>query len=320
MDSSKRSILGSAGFYFALLIIGCACTGSVPLWVRLADVGSATAGVWRMVFALPFLLLWMYFEPNKGTEENPITEVTRPVYGLLAFAGGIFALDILLFNSALSYVPVTNVAILAGLSPFVILGKAVIFEKLRLTPSMIAALIVAFMGVVLLTLAPSSVEAPLSNALSQGSFWYELLGSILALGSSISFGLYLLCLRQVRHYHVPPGRIVGISVIFAAIGCLILALLFGENLWPKSLKSWLSLVGLGAVGHFLGHGLMTIAFRHVPAVVASSSIFLLPGFSALLAWIFLNESVSVIQILGGALVLSALLYLSPRKETSSSVE
>ncbi len=305
------------GLYFTVLILGCICTASVPLWVRFAEVGPATAGVWRMAFALPFLLLWMYFEPQQKSDQVSSPEEKRKVYGLLAFAGTIFALDILLFNSALIYAPVTNVAILGGLAPFVILGKAVFFERLRLTPFMILALLVAFIGVVVLTLGASDTKDTAVALTQKKGTFSEILGSLFALGSSISYGFYLLSLRQVRHYHVPTGRVVGISVMFAAVGCLIISQIGGEVLLPQSTQSWLSLLGLGVVGHVLGHGLMTVSFRHVPAVLASSSIFLLPGFSTCFAWLLLGENVTWLQLFGGVLILSGVAYISPRSEPAA---
>jgi drug/metabolite transporter (DMT)-like permease len=301
------------GLYFAILLLGCLCTASVPLWVRLAHVGPATAGVWRMAFALPFFLLWMYVEPKELSSTPPSALRT---YGLLAFAGGTFALDILLFNSALVYAPVTNVSILGGLAPFVIIFKAMLFERLRVTKFMTGALVIAFIGVVLLTLGAASTPATPTAVAERGVF-LEIIGSVLALASSLSYGLYLLCLRQARNAHVSTGRVVGISVIFSALGCLIISFLGGENLIPQTTASWLNLVGLGVIGHVLGHGLMTVSLRHVPAILASSSIFLLPAFSTFLAWVFLGESITWLQLFGGGLVLSALLYLSPRQENTA---
>jgi len=252
----------------------------------------------------------MYFEPKQDAQQSVRSLMTGQAYALLAFAGSIFAFDILLFNSALSYAPVTNVAILAGLSPFVMIFKAVFFERLRLTPLILLALGAAFFGVVLLTIGAIEPEASGDVVIKNKDVFKEIWGSILAFGSSISFGLYLLCLRHVRHYHVPTGRVVGISVIFAACGCFVLALISGETLVPQSTESWLSLMGLGVIGHVFGHGLMTVSFRHVPTVLASVSIFLLPGFSAFLAWIFLKESVTWLQLIGGVIVLSSLMYVS----------
>ncbi len=302
------------GFYPLILLLGCMCAASVPLWFRFSHVGEATAGIWRMIFALPFLFIWMYLEPKKNLQQRGGSVMTGQAYGLLAFAGFIFAFDILLFNSALTYVSVTNVAILAGLSPFLMIFKAVVFERLHLTSWMVLALGVAFLGVILLLLGAGAPKASHTELLQETNAFNEFFGSALALGSSISFGLYLLCLRQVRRYNVSAARVVGVSVMFAALGSLLLALILGETLVPQGTESWLSLIGLGVIGHFLGHGLMTVSFRHVSAVLASASVFLLPGFSALLAWIFLKESVTWLQLLGAILVLSSLMYLSPQTE------
>jgi drug/metabolite transporter (DMT)-like permease len=321
MNESPAPILHKkTGFYPIVLLLGCICTASVPLWFRFSHVGEATAGIWRMMFALPFIFLWMYFEPKKNAQQGETSVMTGQAYGLLAFAGFIFAFDILLFNSALSYASVTNVAILAGLSPFVMIFKAVVFERLRLTSWMVLALGIAFFGVVLLVLGAGAPKASNVAILEETNVFKEFFGSVLALGSSISFGLYLLCLRQVRRYHVPAARVVGVSVIFAALGSFFLALILGETLLPQSTQSWLSLIGLGVIGHFFGHGLMTLSFRHVSAVLASASVFLLPGFSALLAWIFLKENVTWIQLLGAAMVLSSLMYLSPQTEATDEKE
>ena len=51
--------------FFALLT-GATCIGFSGIFVRLADVGPAAAGFWRMVFALPVLAAWMALEGRRA--------------------------------------------------------------------------------------------------------------------------------------------------------------------------------------------------------------------------------------------------------------
>src|SRR6478736_2678930 len=55
---------------FLALLTGATCIGFSGIFVRLADVGPAAAGFWRMLFALPVLVAWTALEQRRPAGES----------------------------------------------------------------------------------------------------------------------------------------------------------------------------------------------------------------------------------------------------------
>ena len=62
---------------FIALLTGATCTGFSGIFVRLADVGPAAAGFWRMLFAVPVLVAWTALEQRKLTTGKIGSAISR---------------------------------------------------------------------------------------------------------------------------------------------------------------------------------------------------------------------------------------------------
>ena len=69
-----------------------------------------------------------------------------------------------------------------------------------------------------------------------------------------------------------------------------------------------------------GHFLMNWAHLHVSLSLTGLLMLAIPVFSAGGAWIFLDQSVSLLQILGGAIVIAALIVVTRDDVSSQSKE
>ena len=142
-------------------------------------------------------------------------------------------------------------------------------------------------------------------------------GNLLALLSGFWFALMLVMARHVRKNDILGGTFVG-GAICIFIGA-ILALIFGTGL-KVTTQDLLIILGMGAFGIGIGITLVTWGASHVPAAEVSILVLIESVLGPVWPWLFLNEAMTLSEILGGTLVLGSVVVFaifSIRTETNS---
>jgi len=281
----------TASFGLPALAVGILVISFSPVLVQVSEVGPSATAVYRMLFALPALTAWMVLE--RGPEHVPLCKLKMRDWGLLALAGLLFTGDLVAWHSAIRMSGVANATFLAHLStPIISLGAWLLFRE-RLTWGFMVGLVLALAGTALIMGA--SILEPSGNLLGDG----------LGLLTAFFYGTYLLVIKQLRD-SLPSGLIMAISSAFSLIGLLVATLVMGEGLLPLTLLGWGTLVAIGLLIHSGGQGLITVAFRHLSASFASVALLATPVLAALFGWLFLGETLTLLQTLGCAAVLSGI--------------
>jgi len=283
---------------FVALLTGATCIGFSGVFVRLADVGPAAAGFWRMIFALPALAAWMALE-----QRRPVTGGVRPsALGPILLAGVAFGFDVVLYNASLQFTTIANASLLGNLAPVgVVLGGWLLFGE-RPTRRILGALMLALSGALMLVL-PRFGSANAAAVAPNGP-----LGDALAVGAAFAYSGYILAIRRARD-HADAGRISLISSAVCAVFCLGAALAMGETILPQSLQGWLAVIALGLVSHALGQGLITLSLGSYGASAASLVMVWPALVSVLAAWALFAEQPSPAQAFGGVAILAAVLLV-----------
>jgi drug/metabolite transporter (DMT)-like permease len=136
-------------------------------------------------------------------------------------------------------------------------------------------------------------------------------GDIFALCTAISYAAYLLVIKRVRVRLDGPTATLW-SAAVSAIALALAATLRGEILLPHSALGWTIAVLLGVVSHAMGQGLTSVAIGRVSVGLLALVILAQPPFSALLAWLVLGETMTVLQMAGGAIILTAVFLARPK--------
>ena len=142
-------------------------------------------------------------------------------------------------------------------------------------------------------------------------------GNLLALLSGFWFALMLVMARHVRKNDILGGTFVG-GAICIFIGA-IMALIFGTGL-KVTTQDLLIILGMGAFGIGIGITLVTWGASHVPAAEVSILVLIESVLGPVWPWLFLNEAMTLSEILGGTLVLGSVVVFaifSIRTETNS---
>jgi drug/metabolite transporter (DMT)-like permease len=272
---------------WAALTLGVGGISFTGVFVQLADVGPSALAVYRMVLAMPALLVWMAFEQRRSAA--PLTIMPRE-WLALAFAGAFFAADLITWHYAIRLTGVANAMFIVHLAPIVVVvGARLIFHE-RITMGFICGMAVALAGVALLMGA--------NGLLGSG----DLLGDGLALVAAFAYGGYLLILKEVR-VRLPTGTIMAISSGFSCIVLLVAMFVSGDTLVPSSLQGWGMVVAIALVSQAAGQSLITFAFRHLSASLASVALLATPVTATLIAWIVLGETLTLLQGIGCGVIL-----------------
>jgi len=281
---------------FAALLIGATCIGFSGIFVRLADVGPAAAGFWRMIFALPVLAAWMTLERRR-----PATGAARTsALGPILLAGVAFGFDVVLYNASLGYTTIANASLLGNLAPVgVVLGGWLLLGE-RPSRKILGALALALAGAGLLVL-PKVAGAATGPAGTP-------FGDTLAVSAAFSYAAYILAIRRARG-SADAGRISLISSAVCAVFCLAAALVLSETILPQSFQGWLAVIALGLVSHALGQGLITLSLGAYGASAASLVMVWPALVSVLAAWALFAEQPSPAQAFGGVAILAAVLLV-----------
>ncbi len=135
-------------------------------------------------------------------------------------------------------------------------------------------------------------------------------GDLLMVLATLDWALYSLLVRRwSAHFQLPPLTLLGALVL---LGLVMLVPLYAWDLWHGRYFE-ASLPNLAAIGYtalfasVLAYHLWNIGLRELGAAQTAMSNYLMPVFTAALAWLLLGEGLQNYHWIGGALILGGLL-------------
>jgi drug/metabolite transporter, DME family len=247
-------------------------------------------GFYRLALSVPALLLAL---SGLGKKAFQIKAKDIPVIMLM---GAMLASYQLCYFAALPRVGVA-IATLVTLctAPVIVALLSVIFLKERLENSVITALVIAVIGTFLLV----GFQGPTGGRVFSGV--------LLALGSATGYALVALTSRRLSNYH--PLQPVAFGFTVGAI--VLLPFVLSNGLTTNlQVSSWLRLLYLGLVPTALAYTLFTLGMRTTRATTATIVTLLEPLTAVILAFVLFRERLSGAAILGGILLIAAIVLLS----------
>jgi drug/metabolite transporter (DMT)-like permease len=274
------------------LLIGTGIIAWSGVLVRFLDVGPLAGGAWRMALAVPALAVWARLASGRRMS------LSQPAaFAFLLFLAGLaFAADVGFYHIALTGTKVANASFIGNMAPILtVIGGALFFTE-HPPPRVWFALALALFG--------SWVMAGMAAPLKLG------FGDICALCASFAYASYLLVIKRVRAGLDGPTATLW-SAAVSAVALAIAALTRGEILLPHSALGWTIVALLGIVSHAMGQGLTSVAIGRVPVGLVALVLLAQPPFSALLAWRVIGETMTPLQMTGGAVILAAVFLARP---------
>jgi drug/metabolite transporter (DMT)-like permease len=216
------------------------------------------------------------------------TLATLVVLGALGYGGQAFT-----FFTALTLAPAGLVALLLYLYPALVAVLSASLLHERLSAAKLGALAVALVGTVL-TIGPASSAS--------------LLGVALGIAAAAIYAVYIVAGSRLTA-RVPPRTMATVVIASAGAVFLVAALAQGPT-WPRTPAGWLAVLGIAIISTVAAIVLFFAGLERVGPTRASVLSTVEPVCTVLLAAALLGETVVPSQLVGGALILSAVVLLA----------
>ena len=252
------------------------------LIVRLLEVGPLVMNFYRGLFlmcAVMVLLVVRY----RGATVTRVISVGWP--GLIA--GIMLAGAAMTFLQSLTHTTVANTLFLLGAIPFVTAALAWMFLKERPSSATLVTMIIAFVGIVIM----------IGEGFAIGSTY----GNLMALLTTLFFSIYAVLVRHNRQVDMLPAILISTVIIMIAV-----ALMRQGDLEISRQDLALCLLWGGVMSGFTS-ACFIVASRHIIAAEVTIFMLLESALAPIWVWLFVNEIPSRWTLVGGALVISAVL-------------
>lgn len=286
LSAQRRPAAGAAAVLVAVSVWGAAA-----VITRVVDqVNGLVLAFHRLWIGAVVTLIVFYASGRRLTW----TMLRRSIPGGLAFAA-----DIVLFFTALRHTTVANATVVGALQPALVMLVAGPMFGEPVTAGIIGWSLAAIVGVAIVVYG------------SSGAPVWSIGGDLLAVGALFAWTLYFIASKRVRR-DLAPFEYLASMLVIATVTVGPLALIFGGNLDPGGIDSWAWIVLLAVGSGGVGHLLINWAHDHVELTVMSLLTLAVPVFAVASAAIFLDESVTWVQVFGMLIVLGALSVVAVR--------
>ena len=278
----------------AALLMGNVALAMGPWFVRLADTGPVSAGFWRVALALPFLALLA------RAHKQPLTGIPRGVV-LAVLAGGVlFGLDIASWHIGIGMTRLANATVFGNAGSLILMVWGFVawrrLPKGREWPALVAAL------------AGAAILMGRSFEISTRTLY----GDLFCLLAGILYAGYLLILQDARKA-LGSWALLTWSVCGSIPVLLGIALALREPVWPTD---WTPVIGLFVSSQLIGQGCLVYALKHFSPLVIGIALLTQPAVGALAGWLSFGEVLTAVDLIGVALVGSALVLAKMAGEST----
>jgi drug/metabolite transporter (DMT)-like permease len=275
------------GSAFAALVLGNIAIAFGPLLVRWSDTGPIASGFWRLALAVPVLFLLGHRAGFRWQFAD------RRQIKLAIWAGIFFALDIAVWHLGLFQTKMANATLFANCASLLLVIYGILVARAWPTRWQNAGIFLAFAGGALLL--SQSFE------LSPRNFN----GDLLCLLGGLLYAVYLMMMIRVRQ-SVESWSALGIASTSASVILLICAfaaqeVIVSEIWWPVLLLAFSSQI--------FGQGCLTIALPHFSPLIIGLALLLQPAISAATAFFAFGEQLTILDLIGGVMVMAALVVV-----------
>jgi len=248
-----------------------------------------SASIWQILFYRSIFFLWVLIAFILLTYGKKTFKKIKEA-GVPGLIGGLF-----LSNNFVAYMysmmetTVANVVFIISTQTVFLPIVAYIFLKEKISPRGYVAIMLAMIGVTLM----------IGDSLGTGS----LKGNLAALTIPINFSILVLIIRKYPKVDMIP------AIFYAGILSCLYGLFLLEDMVISTKDIWLSFL-LGVPQLAFGFIFITIGSRTTPAVMVGLLMLMESIFAPIWVWLFYNEIPPVSVLIGGIIILSAVVMKS----------
>lgn len=273
------------------MIFSAAMFGTIPLFVRAISLASGEVALYRAVIATLLIGCCLLFDRDRVS-----LAAIRKELPLLLLSGVAMGFNWILLFQAYRYTTVSVATLSYYFAPVIVTIACPILFHEKLTRRQILCFVMATIGVTLIVAAGES-----------GSAGNHLLGILLGLGAAVLYAGVVLTNKFIRN-------VAGIQRTFfqflAAAVVLVPYVAFtdGFHLTELGAGGWVNLLILGLLHTGVTYFLYFSSIKELPGQEAAVLSYIDPVVAIIVSVLLLGESITALQIAGGAMVLGFTLW------------
>lgn len=274
-----------------LLVISMAVFGTIGLFVRNIPLESGEIALYRAVLAA--ILIGFYLLVTK--QKIPFKAIKKEI-PLLLFSGVAMGINWILLFQAYKYTTVSVATLSYYFAPVIVTLVCPILFREKMTAKQWICFIMSTVGIVLIT-----------GIGDMGEGNTHLMGILFGLGAAVFYATVILLNKFIKN-------VDGIHRTFlqfiAAIIILVPYVLLtdGINLSSLDMKGWANLLVVGLIHTGVTYCMYFSSLKELPGQKAAILSYIDPLVAVLVSVTILGESMNLMQIIGGALILGFTLW------------
>ncbi len=279
-----------------VILVGMISLGLASIFVRLCNAPPVVIAMYRMTISA-ILVAPVFFV----TKRNKIkySEIKKDIIPFI-FLGSLLAVHFILWITSLSYTTVLSSTVLVTTNPIFVAIFSLILFKERTKKGTVIGIIAAFIGSVFIALSARN-EGVGSN-----------FGNFLALSGAVAVSFYLIFGKRLRE-RFDLITYIFFVYSFAAIILILASIITRQNFFNYSYKTYVYFFLLALIPQVTGHTAYNWALKYFSASFIAVAILGEPIFATFFAFVILKEVPTLIELVGGALILTGI-YFSGRVE------
>ena len=277
-----------------MIVVGIVGISLSAIFVKYSTAPSAVTAAYRLLWTVLLMspVVW-----GRGEVRRGLLGVSRKTFWLSCLSGVFLAIHFVLWFESLHHTSVaSSTTIVCTEVIWVSLGYC-LFLKGTLSGRTIATIGITFLGSVLIAFADSSAGGA------------QLYGDILSLLAAVAVAAYVLLGRVVRE-SVSTAVYTYIVYTACAAVLLVFCMLQGSSLLGYGISAGVVGLLLAVFSTILGHSIFSWCLKYFTPSFVSASKLCEPVVAAILAGFLFGEVPTILQLLGGLLILGGVAYYS----------
>ena len=265
--------------YFLMLSSGAMLIGFAPVFVKWSTLSPSAILFWRMLLALPLLLIF-----NLCINKKILFHVKSSKTILFtAIASLAFTIDLILWHYSMNITSVSNATIIVNSAPVFVALLAFLFFKEKPSKGFGLSFLITYIGIFGLII------------FSKNYISGKILGDILCMIAALGYAIYLLVISKL-------GKETSLNIIFyTTFFCCLFSfftMLYESKLYiPSTSFDWMNLFLLAFLCQFGGQFLITYGIGNISPSNGSVGLLMQPLTATILAAFIFSEILNLAQII-----------------------
>lgn len=281
-----------------MLIVSMAIFGTLGIFVRNISVSSGELALYRAVLAVILIALFLLL---KG-QRIPFADIKREV-PLLLVSGAAMGINWILLFEAYKYTTVSAATLSYYFAPVIVTAVCPVLFKEKLSEKQIICFIMSTFGLVLIT------------GVGKIGDERDFIGILFGLGAAAFYAAVVLANKFIKNVEgIHRTFLQFLSAIIVLIPYVIMT--SGVTLEKLDGIGWINLLVVGLIHTGLTYCMYFSSLKELPGQKAAILSYIDPLVAVLISVTVLGESMTLLQIIGGILILGFTLWneISPKEK------